>query len=199
MRKTDISKFSNTGPVQDNSASDTARSIGKILAKALLTLLAILIITGMIVGAFLVSFVWSMKDETMSYDLNKLKLNYTSFIYVYDENGNPVEYQSLYSNENRIWVDYDQIPQAMKDAIVAIEDKRFWEHNGVDWRRTFGAVTQLFSNGSSYGGSTITQPVSYTHLEWKWAAWTISPILFSNILCMHFLRMFRFDCICECV
>ena len=41
MRKTDISKFSNTGPVQDNSASDTARSIGKILAKALLTLLAI--------------------------------------------------------------------------------------------------------------------------------------------------------------
>ena len=86
MRKTDISKFSNTGPVQDNSASDTARSIGKILAKALLTLLAILIITGMIVGAFLVSFVWSMKDETMSYDLNKLKLNYTSFIYVYDEN-----------------------------------------------------------------------------------------------------------------
>ena len=47
----------------------------------------------------------------MSYDLNKLKLNYTSFIYVYDENGNPVEYQSLYSNENRIWVDYDQIPR----------------------------------------------------------------------------------------
>lgn len=157
MRKTDISKFSNTGPVQDNSASDTARSIGKILAKALLTLLAILMITGTIVGAFLVSFIWSMKDETMAYDLNKLKLNYTSFIYVYDENGNPVEYQSLYSNENRVWVDYSQIPQAMKDAIVAIEDKRFWEHNGVDWRRTLGAVTQLFSEGSSYGGSTITQ------------------------------------------
>ena len=140
MRKTDISKFSNTGPVQDNSASDTARSIGKILAKALLTLLAILMITGTIVGAFLVSFIWSMKDETMAYDLNKLKLNYTSFIYVYDENGNPVEYQSLYSNENRVWVDYSQIPQAMKDAIVAIEDKRFWEHNGVDWRRTLGAA-----------------------------------------------------------
>lgn len=157
MRKTDISKFGNTGPVRDNSASDTARSIGKILTKALVTLLAILMITGIIVGTFLLSFIWSMKDETMSYDLNKLKLNYTSFIYVNDANGNPVEYQSLYSNENRIWVNYDQIPQAMKDAIVAIEDKRFWEHDGVDWKRTLGAVTHLFTEGGSYGGSTITQ------------------------------------------
>ena len=85
-------------------------------------------------------------------DLNKLKLNYTSFIYVYDENGDPVEYQSLYSNENRVWVDYSQIPQAMKDAIVAIEDKRFWEHNRRGLAAHAVLRTQLFSQGSSYGG-----------------------------------------------
>lgn len=157
MRKTDINQFGNTGPLKDRAAAATAGSIGKIIGKAFLTLIAILTVTGIIVGTFLISFIWGMKDETISYDLNKLKLNYTSFIYVNDDNGNPVEYLSLHSNENRIWVSYDQIPQAMKDAIVAIEDKRYWEHEGVDWYRTFGAVTHLFSQGSSYGGSTITQ------------------------------------------
>ena len=74
------------------------------------------------------------------------------------QSGNPVEYKSLYGGEsNRIWVDYQDIPQYMKEAMVAIEDKRFWEHNGVDWWRTLGAATNLLSSGGSFGGSTITQ------------------------------------------
>ncbi|MFR1213991.1 MAG: transglycosylase domain-containing protein [Acutalibacteraceae bacterium] len=90
--------------------------------------------------------------------MHSLNLDYTSFIYVNDESGNPVEYKSLYGGEsNRIWVDYQDIPQYMKDAMVAIEDKRFWEHNGVDWWRTLGAATNLLSSGGSFGGSTITQ------------------------------------------
>ena len=95
--------------------------------------------------------VWSIIEEQkaegiIAYydDLTREELEaqfYPEEDFYLDENGNPVEYQSLYSNENRVWVDYSQIPQAMKDAIVAIEDKRFWEHNGVDWRRTLGAGT----------------------------------------------------------
>ena len=54
-------------------------------------------------------------------------------------------------------VNYEQIPENMKKAMIAIEDKRFEEHDGVDWIRTFGAVTNLFTKGGSYGGSTITQ------------------------------------------
>ena len=41
--------------------------------------------------------------------------------------------------------------------MVAIEDKRFYEHHGVDWQRTAGAMLSLSSGSSSYGGSTITQ------------------------------------------
>ena len=55
-----------------------------------------------------------MKDESIDYDLHKLKLNYTSFIYVNgegDDPDNPVEYQALYSGENRVWVDYAEIPE----------------------------------------------------------------------------------------
>nr|WP_305119684.1 MULTISPECIES: transglycosylase domain-containing protein [unclassified Ruminococcus] len=84
------------------------------------------------------------------------KLNLTSIIYVYDDNNEPVEYDRLHSSENRIWVDLKDIPQYMKDAQVAIEDKRFYEHNGVDWTRTAGAVLSL-AGGDSYGGSTLTQ------------------------------------------
>ncbi len=159
MRKTDINKYSGSKK-RSKGGVTTAKSIGKIAWKGILTFFTILIITGIIVSISLISFILSMKDESMNYDLHKLQLNYTSFIYVNgpnDDSANPVKYQSLYSTENRVWVDYDKIPQQMKDAIVAIEDKRFWEHDGVDWRRTFGAVTQLFSKGGSYGGSTITQ------------------------------------------
>ncbi len=160
MRKTDINKYGGSKNREKDSAVTTIKSVGKIAFKAFLTFFTILIITGIIVSVSLVSFILSMKDESMNYDLHKLQLNYTSFIYVNgpnDDSANPVKDQSLYSVENRVWVDYDKIPQTMKDAIVAIEDKRYWEHKGVDWRRTFGAVTQLFYQGGSYGGSTITQ------------------------------------------
>ncbi len=158
MRKTDISRYD--GHKKKDYAAISPKSLGKIILKAFLTFFTILVITGLIVSVSLFSFILSMKDESVNYDLKKLQLNYTSFIYVNgpnDDTEHPVQYQSLYSTENRVWVDYDKIPQSMKDAIVAIEDKRFWEHKGVDWYRTFGAVTQLFTNGGSYGGSTITQ------------------------------------------
>ena len=85
-------------------------------------------ITGIIVSISVASFIYSMKDESIDYDLNKLKLNYTSFIYVNgegDDPNNPVEYQALYSGENRVWVDFAEIPEDMKNAIICIEDKRF--------------------------------------------------------------------------
>ncbi|MBW7573403.1 transglycosylase domain-containing protein [Caproiciproducens faecalis] len=157
MRKTDINKYVGSKNTKKDSKK---RSIGRIAGKSLLTVFTILFISGIIVSISLISFILSLRNESIDYDLHKLQLNYTSFIYVNgpnDDSAKPVQYQSLYSNENRVWVDYDKIPQSMKDAIVAIEDKRFWEHKGVDWKRTAGAVTTLFSKGSSYGGSTITQ------------------------------------------
>ena len=160
MRKTDINKYVGSQHKGKNDSTTTAKSIGHVITKSLLTLFTVLLVTGVIVSISLISFVFSMKDESMDYDLHKLQLNYTSIIYANgpnDDSTKPVEYQSLYTSENRVWVDYDKIPKAMGDAVIAIEDKRFKEHQGVDWLRTFGAVTTLFSKGSSYGGSTITQ------------------------------------------
>ena len=81
---------------------------------------------------------------------------------IYDRNGNETAKLTGYDNQDRILVfDKDgEIPQYLKDAIVAIEDERFESHNGVDWKRTIGATINYFlPAGDSYGGSTITQQV----------------------------------------
>lgn len=44
------------------------------------------------------------------------------------------------AEEIRTRVDFTQIPDIMKEAMISIEDKRFYEHHGVDWKRTLGAV-----------------------------------------------------------
>lgn len=143
------------------SGAATARSLGRIVSRVLLTVLAVLVVVGVSIGIFLFSYIMGLKHDVETkdkMDLSTLKLNYTSFIYVYDDNGNPVEYQRLYGGEsNRVWVDYNNIPANMKNAMIAIEDRRFEEHKGVDWWRTLGATTNLFTKGGSYGGSTITQ------------------------------------------
>ena len=53
--------------------------------------------------------------------------------------------------------DYEDIPQALIDAAVAIEDKRFYEHQGVDWFTTIKAFANMFFGESTVGGSSMTQ------------------------------------------
>ena len=58
---------------------------------------------------------------------------------------------------NRQIVEYNQLPEHLINALVAIEDKRFWNHHGVDWEGTAAAFYKTFATGSTRGGSTITQ------------------------------------------
>jgi penicillin-binding protein 1A len=162
MRKTDINQYAGPVMVQGDRIS-TGKSIVHMLLKGLLTFFVICVIAAVIVVVTITSYVLSMRNSSVDLDLQKLQLNYTSFIYVNGENDDPtkpVKYQSLYSTENRVWVDSDKIPANMKNAIIAIEDKRFNDHKGVDWKRTIGAAASLLhltNSGSGYGGSTITQ------------------------------------------
>ena len=97
-------------------------------------------------------------EPNAKYTLEGQKLNQTSFIYAMDsEKGEYVELRPLLAVENRVWVPFDEIPKDIINAAVAIEDKRFWEHDGVDWMRTLSASANMFIGSSTYGGSTITQ------------------------------------------
>ena len=63
---------------------------------------------------------------------------------------------TLLSVTDSVWVDLEDMPEDLIDAAVAIEDKRFWTHSGVDWGRTARAVLSMFTGGDIQGGSTIT-------------------------------------------
>jgi penicillin-binding protein 1A len=60
-------------------------------------------------------------------------------------------------NENRTPIKYEDLPPHLVKALVATEDERFYEHSGIDAKRTFGAALQLGSNG---GASTLTQQLA---------------------------------------
>ena len=75
---------------------------------------------------------------------------------VLDKNGNVIA--NLSSDEKRKIVTLDEMSPYLPKAYIAIEDKRFYEHSGVDIWRTAGAIfNTVFKGSSSYGGSTITQ------------------------------------------
>lgn len=159
-RETDISRY--TDKSADNGINEKSESgvkrFFKGLCKFLLTAFTICFVALFIAGISLSIYIFTLASEPTGIDLKAKSLNQTSFIYIKDdETGEFKEYQTLYSTENRIWVDNQDIPQAMKDAVVAIEDKRFYEHNGVDWARTLSAVVNLATGEDTYGGSTITQ------------------------------------------
>ncbi len=121
-------------------------------------LLTVAIIISLIFGGgvFALSCIVLEADEIK---LETAVLDQTTFIYATDpETEETVVYDSVYDDENRVWVEFDKIPKDMVNAFIAIEDQRFYSHHGFDVKRLIGAMTTFVSKGnSSYGASTITQ------------------------------------------
>lgn len=115
------------------------------------------VLTGLIVGTSVLSFVDESVNGKRIIDLENYKnsQSQTSIMYAYDENNKPVELTRLHGEENRIWVSYKKMPKNLINAFVSLEDKRFWEHSGVDWIRTVAVLVKPSAKGQ--GGSTITQ------------------------------------------
>lgn len=139
----------------------------KIFRICLFVFIALFIVgSGVVLGV-----ITGIIDKTEDIDLEKLRmLKETSF--VYDRNGN--EIGSFSDGENRIIVKYNDIPQSLVDAVVSIEDERFFEHKGIDLKRTLGAIGTYILNGgnSSFGGSTITQQLVKNATNDKETSWT---------------------------
>lgn len=95
-------------------------------------------------------------------DIEALTMDNSSQICYIDSEGNERIYTTISAEQNKIWVDSEEIPQHMKDAMVAIEDERFYSHRGYDLRRTVKAFFVYVKNKitrqpTTFGGSTITQ------------------------------------------
>ena len=108
------------------------------------------------VGLYVLKNMMDFVNGEVAIDLDEYKANQsqTTILYTLDDNGNEIELIRLHGEENRIWVDLEEIPQDLQDAFIALEDKRFKSHSGVDWRRTISVIAYYHFE---QGGSTITQ------------------------------------------
>ena len=95
-------------------------------------------------------------DTTPELDLTKIE-NQDETSFIYDGNGNMVT--SFIGLENRISASLDEIPEILKSAFVAVEDERFYTHNGIDIKRIVGALFNNFRTDTTQGGSTITTQI----------------------------------------
>ncbi len=144
--------------------SDTAYKIWlsvftafKIGLGALLTVVLICIVCGFVFLGILGAYI----ERDIIPEAQIMKENYsmdeTSYIHYVDEKGEIQELQRIYAATDREWAKFSEIPQALIDAAVSIEDKRFYEHQGVDWITTVKACASMFFGTGDAGGSTITQ------------------------------------------
>ncbi|PFY16123.1 penicillin-binding protein [Bacillus toyonensis] len=109
-------------------------------------------IVGLVAG---VSAFFVMVKDAPKLDKSKL-VNPLSTKFL-DKNG---DFFYEYGAEKRTHVTYDQIPKVVENAFLATEDSRFYDHNGIDFKRTTKAVMENVTGGfGSQGGSTITQQV----------------------------------------
>ncbi len=143
----------------------TAFSVLKIAVGAAATVLLIVLICGIVFVGTLGDYLQDdILAEAADWSLDDYDLEETSFIYYVDNHGNIQLLQQVYTTTDRQWASLDEIPQAMIDAAVAIEDKRFYEHQGVDWITTVKACLNMFFGGDEqFGGSTITQQFIKNH------------------------------------
>ena len=100
----------------------------------------------------------SLKGHTEVY-IDEFETKVSTELYYQDsETEEWVMYQTLFMDgEDRIWVGLDKIPDYLEQAAIAIEDKRFERHPGVDLKSTIRAIVYTLTGQSIQGGSTITQ------------------------------------------
>ena len=130
------------------------KRVGVRLFKAVIVSLLLLCVIGVAgAGVFAYQIIQNTPEVTAE---DIMPQGYTSFIV--DQNGNQIERLND-SSSNRVYRTYDQIPEYMAHAFVAIEDERFYEHNGIDLRGILRAGMTMVASGfkETQGASTITQ------------------------------------------
>ena len=128
--------------------------IGKIVGTLVLTGF----LAGLIFACIFAMYIKNDLYDQTAFSVEGFELDQTSVIYYQDrETGQWEELRRLYENENRVWVGLEDIPLNLKNACIAIEDRKFEDHNGVDWLRTVRASLNMFTGKKIYGASTITQ------------------------------------------
>ena len=127
-----------------------------VFAVALMTvkmLFFVILLIGLTGAGLVAGIAKAWVDTSPSLDLGAIGAQaQTSFIY--DRSGNLI--MEFKGSENRIYVEIEEIPQQLINAVISVEDARFYEHHGVDLKRIVGSLVNNVLGGSTQGASTIT-------------------------------------------
>ena len=123
------------------------------------TILLVFVLTAAIFAGIFSAYINSSMRGRVEVYLDEFETKVSTELYYQEpSSGEWTMYHTLFlDSENRIWADLEQIPKDLQKAVVAIEDKRFYKHKGVDWHGTARAIFRTIFGGSVQGGSTITQ------------------------------------------
>ncbi|MDR2157611.1 MAG: transglycosylase domain-containing protein, partial [Clostridiales Family XIII bacterium] len=136
------------------------RGKGRKKHRTLKTILATLFIVALACMAVGVLYVYSVIKDVPEVDPSDITARLRVVSTMYDDAGNPVK--NIYMGDvQRTIVKYEQLPEHLKNAFIAIEDKTFRTHHGFNFVRMVGAVRDsLFKGGRISGTSTITQQLA---------------------------------------
>lgn len=151
----------------------TSTRLGKKLLVSVLNLSLLFILSVGVIGIRMGFGIFKGVIDTAP-SIENIKVTPTGFsTFVYDLEGNQTA-KLVSQNSNRIPVTHDMIPQDLADAFVAIEDERFYEHNGIDIkgiiRAAYIGVSQKFH--FTEGASTITQQLLKNNVFTDWTSET---------------------------
>ena len=132
-------------------------SVSKVVLGAVATVALICVVCGFAVMGTLSEYLENDILPNASLVLDNYEMDAPSTVYCVNDDGQIEVLQELYASTDWKKADYEEIPEALINAAIAIEDKRFYEHQGVDWFTTIKAFANMFFGESTVGGSSITQ------------------------------------------
>ena len=132
-------------------------SVLKVVLGALLTVVLIGIVCGFVFAGILGDYLQEDILPMAGMNIEDVEMDKSSAMYYVDQNGDIPVYQQIFAATSSKWADLEDIPKDLVHAAIAIEDKRFYTHQGVDWVTTIKACARMFFGDDSVGGSSITQ------------------------------------------
>ena len=152
-----------------NALTSRSTMIGRKAHVSLLRVIFLSLLAILVIGACagLGAFKGLLDSAPDIDDVNIVPVGEATF--VYDANGNQLQKLTA-PNSNRMPVTLDKIPKDLQNAVVAIEDERFYEHNGIDIRGILRAGAKGILNGGNFseGASTITQQLLKNNVFTGW-------------------------------
>mgnify|MGYP002713479948 FL=1 len=135
------------------------KKITSVVLKLILIVFLILVSVGVVFAGLSGGAILEVMKTAPEIDADIVKYEMSQNSTIVDEDGNEVN--SIATKEYREIVDYDKIPDYLKQAFVAVEDERFYKHPGLDPQSIIGSAIENFrAGGIVRGGSTITQQLA---------------------------------------